>query len=126
MPSSYSIATCLAIPVFAWPLISAADEKQSGPAKPAIETLETRKGDIPHNCCVSRVETDGLVIEHDGGLARVSLFDLNPSIQAQYDFDTIEAMDAYKRDQAVQRKLRKQLLLETENFKAAPKRKAAR
>lgn len=58
-------------------------------------------------------------------MARVSLFDLNLSIQTQYDFDPIEAIDAFKRDQAVQRKLRKQLLLETENFKAAQKRKAA-
>ena len=50
---------------------------------------------------------------------------MNPSIQAQYDFDPIKAMDASKRDQALQRKLRKHLLLETENFKAAQKRKAA-
>ena len=69
MPSSYSIATCLAIPVFAWPLVSAADEKLSGPAKPEIETLETRK-DAYYIGYVSRVETDGFVIKHDGGLAR--------------------------------------------------------
>ena len=75
IPNSYSIATCLVILVFAWPLISAADEKQSGSAKPVIDTLETRKGDVLHNCCVSRVETDGFLIKHHFGLARVSLFD---------------------------------------------------
>lgn len=126
MPSFSLITTCLAIPVFTWSLISTANEKQSGPAKPEFETLETRKGRVYHNCYVSRVETDGLVIKHDGGLARVSLFDLNPSIQARYNFDPIEAMDAYKRDQAAQRQLRKQILLQTEKFKATQKRKAAR
>ncbi|NRB76284.1 MAG: hypothetical protein HRU46_18135 [Verrucomicrobiales bacterium] len=125
MSSSSSIAICLAIPFFAWTLISPADEKQSGPAKPDFETLETRKGEVFHNCSVSRVEADGLVIKHDGGMARVSLFDLNSSIQARYDFDPIEAMDAYKRDQVAERARRKQILLETEKFKAAQERKAA-
>jgi len=125
MSSPPLFAIWLAIPLLAWCAISQSEDEQATNRKPDFEILETKKGEIFRNCFVSRVEKDGLIIKHDGGMARVSLFDLAPAIQGKFNFDPIEAMEAYKRDQALEREQRKQILLETEKYKAAEQRKAA-
>ena len=113
------------IPLLPWTSALNAENEECMPSIPDLRILETKKGIVYHNCYVSRVEIDGIVIKHDGGMARISLFDLHASIQDYFNFDPVAAMAAYKRDKEVDRKLRKQVLLETEKFKAAEKRRAA-
>jgi len=89
------------------------------PPKADFATLETKDGTVLHKCFVSRVETDGLVVRHSGGVAHVSFFDLPPDIQKKYDFDPVTALKDYKSRIAIDRSRRKQMLLETEKQKAA-------
>ena len=113
------------IPLLTWTSALNAENKEDIPNILDLSSLETKKGIVYRNCYVFRVEIDGIVIGHDGGVARISLFDLNASIQDYFNFDPVAAMAAYKRNQESGRKLRKQVLLETEKFKAAEQRKAA-
>lgn len=66
-----------------------------------------------------RVEPDALVVRHAGGMARVSLFDLGPELQARYDFDPVIALKQYEADLAIQREKEKTAVLETEKRRAA-------
>jgi len=99
---------------------------QESPSTPATETTATAKtgaafdfeslatldGKIYRQAIVRKVEPDSLLVEHAGGLARVSLFDLTEEIQQRYHFDHDQAMAHYKQREAEQRALRKQLFFE--------------
>ncbi len=110
--------------------ISSAQSQEVAEEKPAatdpVDYLELQVGDdkILRNCRVTRKEADALIIAHSGGIARVSLFDVNPEIQKDYDFDPIAALDKYKKDQLVLSKMRKDRFLKAEKYKALEAAKA--
>jgi len=81
--------------------------------------LVTTKGEIFRQVAVTRVEADALLVRHEGGMARISLFDLSPELQARYDFDPVAALKRYRENLATQRELRKTALLEAEKRHAA-------
>lgn len=91
---------------------------EEGEQLPDFPALTLKDGTVLKNCFVTRVETDGLVIRHDQGLAHVSFFDLDHEIQEKYAFDPVAAMALYKKRLETQREQRKQRLLEAEKAKA--------
>jgi hypothetical protein len=96
--------------------------EEKPPASPQADEhpeLVTKKGEIFRKVTVMRVDADALLVRHEGGMARVSLFDLGPELQARYDFDPIEALKRYQADLAVQREQRQTAVLEAEKRRAA-------
>lgn len=77
-----------------------------------FEVLETTDNRVYQQVTVRKAEPDSLLIEHLSGIVRVSLFDLSEEIQTRYHFDRDAAIEHYKRREAEQRAMRKQLLLE--------------
>tara|TARA_R110002096_G_scaffold346131_8_gene539580 strand:+ start:214 stop:921 length:708 start_codon:yes stop_codon:yes gene_type:complete len=108
------------IPVVLSCSLGGADEQPATKEEPQpdFEVLETKDGLHFEDCFVTRVETDTLLIRHRGGMAQISLFDLDSTIQEKYEFDPIAALSAYKATQAKDRELRKQMLIETEKRRA--------
>jgi len=90
-----------------------------GEEPPDFARLTVGDDTVYRDCHVVRAESDALVIRHDRGVARVSLFDLPSDIQEKYEFDPVTAMAQYKRDLERQRVLKKTLLHEAEKAKAA-------
>lgn len=91
-----------------------ADEEVSFPSE-----FTNKKGVTFHDCEIKRVEEDAIIIEHQGGMARVSLFDVSKELQKKYDFDPVAAMEKYKRDIETQRKLKWKRFLEGQKHEAA-------
>ena len=56
------------------------EELEEGVKKPDFPELTTKDGRILRNAFVTAVEPDALLIRHEGGLARISLFELSPEI----------------------------------------------
>ena len=120
---SYSIIYRLLF-VFIAPLLMAeatafASDDQS------YNRIVTRDGREFHDCRVKRADEEGLVIEHTGGMARISFFDLSREMQEKYDFDPVVAMQAYRENQERERELGKKRNLEAAKLKAEAERKAA-
>ena len=86
--------------------------------KPDFPELTTKDGRVFRNAFVTGVEPDALLLRHEGGLARVSLFELEAGIQARYDFDPVTALRAYQKNLETDRERRKTQLLEAEKFRA--------
>lgn len=84
-----------------------------------FEKLETTDDKTYQQVTVRKIEPDSLLIEHLNGVARVSMFDLSEEIQKRYEFDRDAAIEHYKRREAEQRALRKQLLLDRVRQQAA-------
>lgn len=61
-----------------------------------FEVLTTVQGKKYYDCTVKRVDVDGLFIEHRDGLGKVSFFDLDESIQNQFEFDPIAGIKRYQ------------------------------
>lgn len=61
-----------------------------------FEVLTTVHGKTYYDCTVKRVDVDGLFIEHRDGLGKVSFFDLDESIQNQFEFDPIAGIKKYQ------------------------------
>jgi hypothetical protein len=104
------------------PLAGAAFGEEKPPASPQADEypeLVTKKGEIFRKVTVLRVDPDALLVRHEGGMARVSLFDLGPEVRARYDFDPVEALKRYQADLAVQREQRQTAVLEAEKRRAA-------
>ncbi len=91
-----------------------AQEKVSDPF-PSI--LETKNGLILHDCKLKRVESDALIIEHQNGVARVLLFDLDETFHSRYGFDPVAAMEKYKIDQKIQREVKWQRFWEAQQYR---------
>lgn len=110
-----------AISLVPLPPATAEDEAapQSSPAADEYPELTTKKGEVFQKVTVMRVEPDALVVRHAGGMARVSLFDLGPELQARYEFDPVIALKQYEADLAIQREKQKTAVLETEKRRAA-------
>jgi hypothetical protein len=70
--------------------------KGAEPAAVSYTELKTRDGKVFHDCKVVRTEPDALVVEHRGGVARLSLFDLPEAVQQAHGFDPFAAMEFYK------------------------------
>ena len=87
--------------------------------KPDFPELTTKDGRVFRNAFVTSVEADALLLRHEGGLARVSLFELNSEIQARYDFDPVTALKVYKENLEVDRERRKTQLLDAEKYRAS-------
>ncbi len=83
-----------------------------------FEELKTESGEVFVNVFVKRVESSALVIRHKGGIARVSLFDLSPAIQAKYHFDPVTAMKADLTQSAGEQERQKTLILESRRREA--------
>ena len=99
---------------------SLGEEKSASPSgADEYPELVTRKGATFRKVTIMRVDADALLVRHEGGMARVSLFDLGPELQARYDFDPVEALKRYRADLAVQREQRQTAVLETEKRRAA-------
>lgn len=98
-----------------------AEEAATPPSAKGAEfpELVTKKGEVFREVTVLRAETDALLVRHEGGMARVSLFDLSPELQARYDFDPVVALKRYQEDLAIQRDQRKTALLKAEERRAA-------
>lgn len=86
---------------------------------PDFPELIMKDGRVLRNGIVTRVEPDALLIRHDGGIARVSLFELSPVIQARYNFDPVTALKVYQKNLDADRDRRKTQLLEAEKHRAA-------
>lgn len=65
--------------------------------------LTTKKGVTYRECTLKRTEADGMIIEHKAGIAKVSFFDVDESLQKQLGFDPIAAMEKYRHDKKTQR-----------------------
>ena len=103
------------------------EELEEGVKKPDFPELTTKDGRILRNAFVTAVEPDALLIRHEGGLARISLFELSPEIQARYDFDPVNALKVYQKNLEIDRERRKAQLLEAEKYRAdAEKAQATR
>lgn len=100
-------------------------DSSESPPKADFATLERKDGTVLHECFISRVETDGLVLRHRDGVAHVSFFDLPTEVQQQYDFDPVAALKEYKERIAIDRERRKKMVLEAEKHKAAEVRALA-
>gem|GEM_PF-4248845 len=61
--------------------------------------LVTRSGVTYKNITVIRAETDGIVINHTAGIAKVAFDDLPESLQRQYNYDPVKAAET-RRQQA--------------------------
>ncbi len=81
--------------------------------------LKTQHGEVFVNVTVKRIESNALVIQHRDGMARVSLFELSPSIQEKYQFDPIAAMKADLARKAEEKERLAVLLLENSRRQAA-------
>lgn len=77
-----------------------------------FEELKTQNGEVFVNVTVKRIESSALLIQHRDGMARVSLFELSPSIQERYQFDPIAAMKADLTREAEEKERLAALLLE--------------
>ena len=84
-----------------------------------FEKLETTDNKVYEQVTVRKIEPDSLLIEHLNGVARVSMFDLSEEIQKHYEFDRDAAIEHYKRREAEQRAIRKQLFFERIRQQAA-------
>lgn len=91
-----------------------------------FDVLRTDDGTEYRNARVMRVDPDSLIIRHDGGMARVPLFDLSPEIQAQFDFDPFKGLDHFKKETEKQRELRWRIFWEGERVKAQQAEKEER
>ena len=91
----------------------------------SFDRLVTKDGREFLNAEVKRADEEGLVIQHSGGMARVSFFDLSREIQEKYDFDPVAAMQAYRQNQEKEREFRQQRTLEAAKLKAEAERKLA-
>jgi len=90
------------------------------------DELTTRKGGTYRDCRVIRVEPDALLIEHTGGVARLSLFDLPAAVQEEWGFDPFRAMEYFKATAEKDRKLKWRLFWERQQYESAQARKEER
>lgn len=94
------------------------DAASNAESPPDYPVLETKDGKQYNDCYILESDQESLLVKHRGGIARVSLFDLDAEIQAKYEFDPIEALKVYKDRLEAERERRKSRLLEAEKFKA--------
>ena len=119
MSRSTAILLLVIAPLFVLPTGAAEAEKPAAAPADEYPELVTKKGETFRKVVVMRVEADALLVRHEGGMARVSLFDLGPDLQARYDFDPVVALKRHQADLAIQREQRQTALLETEKRRAA-------
>ncbi len=98
------------------------DQSASG----TIALLETTDGRQYRNCIIKRVEEDGLIVQHDVGVVRISFFDLPASLQRAHDFDPVAAMQKRKEDLARNREWRWERFWKTREHEAALAEERAR
>ncbi|MDF1824368.1 MAG: hypothetical protein P1U68_06985 [Verrucomicrobiales bacterium] len=103
------------------PLLSGDEGEKESPDYAAIET---KSGRTYFDCFVKSSDAEGIVIQHRDGMARLSLFDLTPEMQAKFNFDPVIAMKTYRDNEARNRELRKQRLLEAAKLQAEAERRA--
>lgn len=93
---------------------SGAQEEEEFPSE-----LTTKKGVTYRKCKLKRIETDSVLIEHEGGIARVSFFDLDEKFQRKHNFDPIAAMERYKIQQKIQKDVKWKRFWEAQKYRAA-------
>lgn len=116
--SIFSMGTaCLLSLAAAQEVVKSGEEKAGSKG---YDFLELKVGEdlVLKNCKVTRQEADALIVSHQGGIARVSLFDLIPDLQERFNFDPVVALEKYRKDQEVLQAQRKMRFLEAEKFKA--------
>lgn len=91
-----------------------------------FEVLTTVDGKKYYDCTVKRVEVDGLFIEHRDGIGKVSFFDLDESIQNQFEFDPIAGIKKYQENLKVKRELKWQRFWTEEKEEAEAAARAER
>lgn len=103
----------------AWLMVAALlPARGAEPAAASYPELKTRDGKVFHDCRVVRAEPDALVVEHRGGVARLSLFDLPESVQQAHGFDPFAAMEFYKARAEWQRELKWKMFWEKQAHEA--------
>ncbi len=120
--SNYLISTSFAL------VTTLTAEEAVSPPPHAVDfaELSTGTGRLFKNVSVTRVEADAILIQHEDGVARVSLFDLSPELQRKYDFDPVSALRVYQQHLVEDRERRKTMLLESLRYQAAEERAQAK
>ncbi len=114
----------------ALPLPTPAVEEPAVPAPPPLKgpesygELVTRDGTLYRNCKVVRSEPDALLVEHAGGMARLSFFDLPEKVQGEWGFDPFKAMEHFKAEKERERALRWRLFWERQQYESEQARQA--
>jgi hypothetical protein len=84
--------------------------------------LTLKDGRIYRDCRVVRVEPDALLVKHQGGMARLSLFELPEAIQKEHGFDPFAAMEHARAEMERQRELRWKLFWEKQEYESGQAR----
>jgi hypothetical protein len=104
--------TCLLVGILALGFFCWAEDELHFPE------LRLKSGPTYKNCTVTRTDPEGFLIRHEGGMARISFFDVEEEILKNFQFDPVEALKVYEMEQEKQRRLRKQAVFEVEKQKA--------
>lgn len=83
-----------------------------------------KDGRVFRSCEVIRSEPDALHVKHQGGVARLSFFDLPESIQREHGFDPVVAMRHARAEMDRQRDLKWKLFWERQNYESEQARQA--
>lgn len=92
------------------------EETKKGPSR--YDKLSVKDGTVYRDCRVVKIEHDGLLVAHAGGMAKLSFFDLPESVQVEWGFDPFRAMAFYRENVEKERALRWRLFWERQHFES--------
>lgn len=97
----------------------------AGAEKPVdYPELKLKNGKTYLDCRVVRIEPDALLVQHRGGMARLSLFEMPEAIQKAHGFDPFAAMEHARAEMDRQRELRWKLFWEKQEYESGQARVA--